>query len=282
MILDGGNRQYEVVRDVFSGKKNEVMVCIALHTAPKEYKTLWKVKDRELTKSLLKMFGAGEEKKVCESWFVVRFDMYFVFPYTGERPLEKFYLSTVYGGSLERQKIWLDLAEKCMTWGLPAGILYLILKQGQIGITPEGTVFFNYFLDLSEYREDVKEKKCAMLCASEILKLVKMEQKGTEIPDRLLEQKLGRKAYTDSFQLYQDMKMLLEDEEKESFKIIKNLKVQFYSKKEIWLKILCVFCTVLFVTAAGTFFFRAFGGGASFAGLLGHNFERIGTESLLQ
>lgn len=30
MVLDGGKRQYKVVREVFSGEKNDVFVCMDL------------------------------------------------------------------------------------------------------------------------------------------------------------------------------------------------------------------------------------------------------------
>lgn len=280
MILVAGNRKYEVVRHVLSGEKNEVMVCMILQEKLPEYKTIWRVKDRELTKKLLKLFGEREEKGVCEGWFVEKKDMHFVFPYRGERPIEKFYLSTVSDGSVENTKIWLELISACMTDGLPTGILYLVLKQGQAGLTPEGAVFFNYFLDLSDYREDRGEQEIAMLCAGVILKLAGAEQTGVEIPGRLLEKKLGRKAYTDCFQLYQDIKMLAENRERNSF--LKNIQNKFSAGRDVWIKVLCVFCAVLFFTAAGTFLIRALGGERAFVRLKGHTFERIGTESLLQ
>ncbi len=85
MVLDGGKRQYKVVREVFSGEKNDVFVCMDLCLEGAEYKTAWRVKDREITKKLL---GAPE---IWEDSFVKKEHMYFVFPYREERPLEKFY-----------------------------------------------------------------------------------------------------------------------------------------------------------------------------------------------
>ena len=141
MVLDGGKRQYKVVREVFSGEKNDVFVCMDLCLEGAEYKTAWRVKDREITKKLL---GAPE---IWEDSFVKKEHMYFVFPYREERPLEKFYFTTVLANSLKEESIWLDFAVRCMTFGIPNEILYLLLKQKQAGITPEGKVYFNYFLD---------------------------------------------------------------------------------------------------------------------------------------
>ena len=131
MVLDGGKRQYKVVREVFSGEKNDVFVCMDLCLEGAEYKTAWRVKDREITKKLL---GAPE---IWEDSFVKKEHMYFVFPYREERPMEKFYFTTVMANSLKEESIWLDFAVRCMTFGIPNEILYLLLKQKQAGITPE-------------------------------------------------------------------------------------------------------------------------------------------------
>lgn len=274
MVLDGGKRQYKVVREVFSGEKNDVFVCMDLCLEGAEYKTAWRVKDREITKKLL---GAPE---IWEDSFVKKEHMYFVFPYREERPMEKFYFTTVMANSLKEESIWLDFAVRCMTFGIPNEILYLLLKQKQAGITPEGKVYFNYFLDLSEYGQAGKEQDCAMLCAGEILALAKAGGDTTGSSTELLKQKLGRKAYGDFFQLYQDLRLMADRQEKKNF--FNLMKDAFVKKRVFFYRCLCVSCLIIVLSGAGVFFFQAFFGETVLHRIFGHTFEKIGTESLLQ
>lgn len=274
MELKGENRQYQVVREVLSGEKNDVMVCLDTGILVPDYKTIWRVKDRELRKLLLK------GPKIWEDCFVRNEDMYFAFPYRKERPLDKFYLSTVTVNGGDRGKIWLDFVVQCMTLGLPNGILYLLLKQKQAGITPEGKVFFNYFLDLSDYREDKKEQECAMLCAGEILMTAGLEEEKGNVFQRLLEKKVKRKAYRDFLQLYRDVKLISGGWEKKTFS--SQIKEAILGRKVLIRKILCVSCILAVFTGAVVFFCNVFFGDTVLYRLFLNTFEKIGTESLVQ
>lgn len=274
MELKGENRLYQVVREVLSGEKNDVMVCLYEGGGAAEYKTIWQVRDRELKKCLLK------GPQIWEDCFVGKEHMYFVFPYQRERPLDKFYPSTVHFKRQDKGKIWLDFVERCMTLGLPSGILYLLLKQKQAGLTPEGKIFFNYFLDLSDYREDKGEQECAMLCAGEILMLAELGEEKADKFCGLLEKKVRRKAYKDFLQLYRDVKLISGGWEKKTF--FGQIKDAFIKRKVLFRKILCISCIVAVFTGAGVFFCNAFLGDTLLYRLFGNTFEKIGTESLLQ
>ena len=280
MILDAGNRQYEVVRDVFYGDINDVLVCKVLHSQLPEYKTVWRLKDRDITKNLLKDLSGDEGKKIYDDCFVFKDAMYFVFPYHKERSLEKFYLATVLNHSCDKRQIWMNLTVQCMTGGLPAGMLYLILTQGQVGLDADGAVYFNYFLDLAEYREDVGEGDCAMVCAGQILNLIRMEKEKAGIVKKLLERKFYRKAYTDFFQLYMDMKLVLNGQGKKAWgKIIKD---RILFRKDLLYRILSVVSFTLLMIVMVMILFRFVWGEFSFFQLFEHTFEEIGTETLLQ
>lgn len=274
MIMNTGKKQYDVIRDVFHGSVNDVYVCREMQSSEEEYYTVWLLKDRAMAKQLLK------ELKDTAECFMVRDSLCFLFPYHEERPLERFYTGTLENGECENRQIWLDIVVQCMTSTLPDSLMYLLLTQSQMQLGADGSIRFNYFLDLSKYQEDSKTKSCVEACAGILLSLMRKEKQIPKAAAELLERKLYRGEYQEYMQLYHDVKLISERTGKRDIKGAVKEKLQ--SRKDKAYKVLQVLCAALFIVAAVLIIFRlAFGDFAVYR-IFSKPIEQIGTEILLQ
>lgn len=221
MILDTGKKRFVVVREVFLGRVNDVYVCRNVQVPLEPYKTVWLVKKHELAKVLLQEFEANREDDnlAYDSYecFSHNEMICFAFPYVEERPLYQFYPAMVRSGSCKREIIWQNLVTHCMLQGIPSGILYLLLKQEQVQLQPDGEVAFSFFLDLSEYDGQISEQENIVLCAKQIVELIELEaqkdkKKEEDLALCLLKRKIERKKYHDYLQLYQDIKIIQKEQ----------------------------------------------------------------------
>ncbi|MPN10227.1 hypothetical protein SDC9_157522 [bioreactor metagenome] len=64
-----------------------------------------------------------------------------------------------------------------LSCGYPYPLLYLILKQGNIHLEKDNSVFLTPYLDLSELDETKTEADCAGLCANEVLSILQTDTK---------------------------------------------------------------------------------------------------------
>lgn len=283
-----GKNDYEVVREVLTGKANDVYVCRNCKEPAASCRTVWLVKDRRIAKSLMGNIG-----DLCEEIFMQGEKAGFVFPYVQERPLLRHYLGTVQNAGCIRRQIWLGLAAKCITSGIPDAVLNLMLSQGQVNIQADGTVWFGFFVDLSEYNHSACGQDNVTECAKLFMELIRLEYEAKQVSvfssqaAVLLEKKLVRKEYHDGIQLYRDIKLISRlDEAREkrisALRKIAALKKILVSKQDRIYSVLSCGCIVLvgivIVLAVGRLLF----GTISFWKLFGSPLEQIGTESLLQ
>lgn len=281
MILDSGKRQYDVVRDMYHGTKNDVVVCRNLQAAGTSYKTVWLVRDRMLARKLIELYHihSDDEQRIYEECFLYKEQMCFVFPYERERSLEKFYLPTLESKSCSRQQIWTQIVTVCMTCGLPDAILYLVIKQNQIQVGADGSIWFQYNIDLSELDETITTTQCVTECAR-LLKCLMKQDKGKKYAGELLERKIKRKSYTEFIKLYKDIRLItVQQEEKRTAGIVKSL---FYEKKDQLYRILFKISFCLFIIVTVMFLFELVFGDFSFYTIFRYSLKQIGTESLLQ
>jgi hypothetical protein len=279
MTFDTGRITYEVIREVSIGDVNDVFVCRDSLDKHAAYKTIWIVKNRELSKSLISGFSKCDED-ICEEYFALRDNMCFVFPYVQERPLSRFYIGNVREKQCSRQQIWLDIVIQCMTMKLPGGVLELILKQSQINIAPDGSIEFGYLIDLSEYRDGVLEKENVTRCAELILDLIYMEEsKRKETTVALLEKKLKRSKYDEFIQLFKDIKIIMQDSQNAN--LIGRIKMWVAARQDLIYRVLSVVCVVLVCIVVVNFLGRLILPDFSFWKLFRYSLKQIGTESML-
>ncbi len=253
MILNTGKISYKVIREVFEGKINNVYICQNQNDRKSAYKTVWIVKDRSVARMLIENL-----EDCCEECFMKNEDACFVFPYMQERPLNRFYLSTIQNKPDIKQRIWLEIVVKCMTSKLSAPLMNLILNQGQINIEPDGSIWFGFLLDLSKYDNTVTEKDNVATCAEIIVELIEKEQTNRkDVVARLLNKKLDKEEYLEFIQLYKDIRLITGEEENED-KTKKITKFVLSEQDKIY-KILSVFsiilvCVVIFLDGDLIFF----------------------------
>lgn len=276
MILSTGVKDYKIVREVITGETNDVYICQNQKEPKAPCKTVWIVKDRGIVKILMEQLEDS-----CEEYFMQNENAGFVFPYIQERPLYKFYLCSIQEQNCACWQIWLGLVAKCMTCGLPAAVVYLILYQDQIHVSPDGTVCFGFLLDLSDYDDSVNESVNVILCAEKILELVRLESRNLAVRKqalRLLEKKLYRGEYKEYIQLYKDIR-LIGKTDSAGGKRMKRITVFEWNKIYRILSVICIFmvCMVVFMMIGYVLL-----GEFSFWKLFGSSLDQIGTESLLQ
>lgn len=279
MLLNTGKREYRIVREVLTGETNDVYVCRHLGEPAAPYRTIWIVRNRRIAKELMGSLGG-----VCEECFMQNESAGFVFPYDGERPLDRFYAATVQNGGNAEARIWLEMVVRCMTSGIPSPVLNLMLRQNQVHIGADGAVWLGYFLDLSEYDAQAGEKENAALCAACIANLIGLDTAGMAREKRhmkkLIGKKLDRKKYKEFIQLYGDIRLMLKEDAAGNQK--ERLKTFVSKRRDFIYRLLSVFCIVLvcivILMLAGHLLFGEFSLWKLFSGPL----ETIGTESLVR
>jgi hypothetical protein len=277
MVLGSQNRQYRTMQEVYHGKKNDVVVCQDLQAAGTLCRTVWIVKDRALVRSIIQMFRKAD----CsyETCFGYEGGMCFVFPYEQERSLDKFYLVTTESGACSRGQIWTRLVMKCMAGGLPAPILYLILKGRQLRLGEDGNISFLYNLDLEKLDVEKNEADCAAECARLLRELMEQEP-GKHTAGELLERRLRRQSYKNFIDLYKDIQLIAKDADKKRDR--KRLASILAGKRDVLFRTVLILSVILLVVTVVLLLGRLVFGEATIFQLFRHAIERIGTESLLQ
>lgn len=285
MLLNTGKKEYRIIREVLRGELNDVYVCQNREESRAPYKTVWIVRDRRIAKELMGTLGDA-----CEEYFMHNEAAGFVFPYDGERPLDRFYLNTVQTGDSLEARIWLEMVVRCMTSKLTSPVLNLILKQEQVHIGPDGTIWFGYFLDLSDYDAKAGEKENAALCAAYIVRLIELDDTGKGPVrngqlkrlqmKRLLTKKMDRHKYQEFILLYGDVRMMLKEDGSGNKK--ERLKAYVTARQDLIYRLLSVLCAILLcivlLMLAGYLVFGEF----SLWRLFGGPLDKIGTEVLVR
>ena len=279
MIFNIGKKHYKVIRDVLDSKANSVYVCQRQDTSVVEYKTVWVVKDRNLSRRLLKICSQADVVGY-ESCFSYGNDICFLFPYVEEREAENFFLGTVRNGSCSKEQICLEYVTKCMTSRLPDALMYMLLEQNQVQLMPDGSIYFNFFLDLTDAELNMTNRKCVRRCAQNILNLLKLDGDDKNPTQKLIEKELERTEYTEYIQLYKDLKLMAKEEKRGS--LIKRLGDQVKNRKDMIFKVLSVIAVILVVIVLMMLLMRLLFGSVTIFDLFRGPIKQIGTESLLQ
>lgn len=277
MVIGTKERQYTVIREVISGKVNDVYVCRG-PSGSSGYHTVWLVKDRTVAKHL-----AGVLYGIAEC-FAEKDMLCFVLPYEQERPLEKFYYAVVKSGVARPCEIWLGIVTMCMTCGMCHSLVCLMLSQGQVSISADGSTRFQYFVDLSDYDAKLSERDSVGKCTGLLLELMTMsgdvEGKEAAAAAELIVKKHERKEYGEYIRLYKDVKLLgIRTDKTRLFEVIKKF---FLRNRDLIFRFLVAICVIIAVFAGVLLISRLVLGDFTFYRLFGGPIKQIGTESLMQ
>ena len=281
MVYQVGDMTLQKVQEVLLGKVNDVIVCQDISCNGIVYYTVLVIHDKEIARKLMKLFhsntGIGRSKFVADyTWK----DSYFmVFDYVRERPLEQFIFSEILSIQ-DCEQMGLNLTVECLAGGIPYPLLFLQLKQGQIHISKDRSVYLGYCVDLEEFSEKVTEKDCATLCAKIVFNYIEQMKSGKVTSYKLLEKKLWKGGYQRFTDFYKDLKMASQPLKKEG--IIAKFKKFYRHNQDRIFRIVMIICILLGILAVAMIVSQLIFSDVPFLRIFINPFKQIGTESLLQ
>ena len=281
MVYQIGNMILQQTQEILRGKVNDVIVCQDMAANGKVYYTVLVVHDRNLAKKLMDLFHS----KTMQSnhRFVLDFtwknSYLMVFDYVKERSLKQFFSSEI-ATLQECEQIAQNLTVECLAGGNPYPILYLQLKQNQINISKDKSIYLGYNIDLSQFSGKITEKECATICAQIIFEYIKeiSSQKATSY--KLLEKKVGKSGYQRFTDLYKDLKMAAQPLKKDG--IIQKIKKFAKQHQDHLFKLLLIVSVLLGILALAMVISQIIFSDVPFLRIFFNPFKVIGTESLLQ
>ena len=281
MIYESGKMRLLPVATKSMGEVNDCYICRDLASSGGILYTTVVIHQHDTVRKVLELFkfsGRTGEQVLIDD-FAVGDKHVLVFPYHKERPLFDFYE----GESLtlaQCEDICISTILACITSDLPYPILYLLLSNGMLNLSSDGSVFLGYEMDLASLDEAIGEKECTDVCARTLLLLLqpKSGQKATSF--YLLEKKVANGSYHRFTDLYRDI----------TIAAVSKKKITPWFLFKLWVKrnadtiigILFWISLILGIFALSIIVSRLFLGGNSWFRLLFNTFKKIGTESLLQ
>lgn len=281
MIYESGNMRLLTVSTRSIGEVNDCYICRDIASSGGMLYTVIIIHQHEVVRQILEMFKLSDRKG--EGALIKDFSIgdghALVFPYHRERPLLEFYE----GKSLslaQCEEVCINTILACITSDLPYPILYLLLRDNQLNLASDKSVFLSYEMDLAKLDDTKTESDCTGECAAILLELLrpKSGQKATSF--YLLDKKVANGSYDRFTDLYRDI----------TIAAVTNKKLTPFVVFKLWLKrnadtligILFWISVLLTIFALSILISRFFLGGNSWIRLLFNTFKRIGTESLLQ
>lgn len=280
MVYQSQKMNLECLQIVKKSRVNDICVCRDLSTAAGNLYTLLMIKEHQVAKAYLEVFeqaGMSAQDSYIHN-FSEQGVFCMAFEYKQERPLSKFYA----GGSYtlaECETICENLIMTCMMSNLPYPILYLILKQGQINLARDHSVYLGYGIDLTELDTKKTERDCAVQCASIIRELLSSKKAQKAFSYRLLEKKISRKSYDRFTELYKDIRITAAPKKEKGIR--RKLMRLWNKNQDTVFRILLVICVVLAVLAAVSLICQLVFGDIPWLRIFFNGFKVIGTESLV-
>ncbi len=281
MIYESAKMRLLPVATKSVGEVNDCYICRDLASSGGILYTTVVIHRHDVVRRVLELFkfsGRNGEQTLVDE-FAVGDKHVLVFPYHKERPLFDFYEGESMTLSM-CEDICISAILACITSDLPYPILYLLLGNGMLNLSNDGSVFFGYEMDLSELNDEIGEKECTDVCARTLLLLLqpKSGQKATSF--YLLEKKVANGSYHRFTDLYRDI----------TIAAVSKKKITPFFLIKLWIKrnadtivgVLFWISLILAVFALSIIASRFFLGGNSWFRLLFNTFKNIGTESLLQ
>ena len=281
MVYQIGDMTLQKMQEVFRGKVNDVIVCQDISSHGKVYYTVLVVHDKEIARKLMKLFhnNASTDRNKFVTDYTWKESYLMVFDYVRERSLDQFFSSEIL--SLQDcEQMGLNLTVECLAGEIPYPLLYLQLKQGQIHISKDRSIYLGYCVDLEELSEKITEKDCATLCAKIVFKYIEEMKSGKATSYKLLEKKLWKGGYQRFTDFYKDLKMASQPLKKEG--IFARLKKSYRHNQERIFRVVMVICVLLGILAVAMIVSQLIFSDVPFLRMFINPFKQIGTESLMQ
>lgn len=282
MIYYADNMVLNTIREVFCGESNDVLICRDINSPMQMCYTLLAIKDRECAKKVLRVFDqfdktSLEQEQPYLKCFTNNELLCFLFPYRDERFLHSFLEGQMINVYV-REETCINLTMEVLSCGYPYPLLYLILKQGNIHLEKDNSVFLTPYLDLSELDETKTEADCAGLCANEVLSILQTDTKRKLKSFELIRKKIAKSTYRSLPELYRDIKLTALQGKK--LKLSKRLKAWWRRNRDILFRILLVICVIVVIITVIVLISLFIWGDVPLFRLFEHSFDVIGTEKL--
>lgn len=279
MFYQSQKMKLECVRTVRKNDINDILICQDLNTAARNLYTLLVIKEHQTARQYLEVFeraGMSVRDSYIDS-FSDRGALCMVFEYKQERSLRDFYMGESYTLA-ECESICINVIMTCITSKLPYPLLYLLLKQEQLHLSKDHTVYFSYQIDLAELDPEKSERDCAVACASVLRELLRAKASQKAFSYQLLEKKISKKSYDRFTELYKDIRIAGVSGQKQGIR--KRIKAWFARRQDVLFRILLCICLVLGVLALVSILFQLIFGDIPWLRILFNGFKTIGTETL--
>lgn len=280
MVYQSQKMKLECVRTVRQNDINDILICQDLNTAARNLYTLLVIKEHQTARQYLEVFeraGMSAQDSYIDS-FSDRGAFCMVFEYKQERPLQNFYMGESYTLA-ECEAVCINVIMACITSNLPYPLLYLLLKQEQLHLSKDHTVYFSYQIDLADLDPEKSERDCAVACASVLKDLLRPKASQKAFSYKLLEKKISRKSYDTFTELYKDIRIAGVSGQKQGIR--KRIKAWFARRQDGLFRILLCICLVLGVFALVSVLFQLIFGDIPWLRILFNGFKTIGTETLV-
>ena len=280
MVYQSQKMKLECVRTVRQNDINDILICQDLNTAARNLYTLLVIKEHQTARQYLEVFeraGMSAQDSYIDS-FSDRGAFCMVFEYKQERPLQNFYMGESYTLA-ECEAVCINVIMACITSNLPYPLLYLLLKQEQLHLSKDHTVYFSYQIDLADLDPEKSERDCAVACASVLKELLRPKASQKAFSYKLLEKKISRKSYDTFTELYKDIRIAGVSGQKQGIR--KRIKAWFARRQDGLFRILLCICLVLGVFALVSVLFQLIFGDIPWLRILFNGFKTIGTETLV-
>ncbi len=281
MIYQSQKMKLNCIRTVKKGSANDIFICQDLNTAARNLYTLLVIRDHRTARTYLEVFeraGLRAQDSYIDS-FSDKGMLCMAFEYKAERPLRDFYMGEAYTLQ-ECENVCIQLIMACLASRLPFPLLYLVLKQQQIHLSKDHSVYFGFQLDLAELDPEKTERDCAVECAAILRELLEPKASMKAFSYRLLEKKIARKSYSRFTELYKDIRISAAPEKKKG--ILKRAKAWFRRNQDTLFRILLILCGILAVVTVVSLILQLVFGDIPWLRIFFNGFKTIGRESLLQ
>uniref|UniRef100_UPI004057BF0B hypothetical protein n=1 Tax=Agathobacter sp. TaxID=2021311 RepID=UPI004057BF0B len=281
MLYQSQRMKLECVRIVKKGTVNDIFICRDVNTAAGNLYTLLVIKEHRTVKTCLEIFQKADIaiEDACVDSFSDNGMFCMVFEYKQERPLMEFYRGDSYTLA-QCEDVCIHVIMACMAAKLPYPFLYLILKQNQIHLAKDHSVYLSYQIDLSELETRRRERDCAVRCAAILQELLEPKASQKAFSYHLLERKIRRNSYERFSELHKDIRIAAAPKKEQG--IFAKIKKWFALRQETWFRILLVICAVFMLVAIVSLVSQFLFGDIPWLRIFFNGFKRIGTEMLVQ
>lgn len=279
MVYQSQKMKLQCVRIVKKSETNDIVICEDLNTAARNLYTLLAIKEHQTARTYLEVFEraniAAQDSYIDSFSDQGAFCM--VFAYKQERPLQDFYMGESYTLA-ECENVCIGVIMACITSNLPYPILYLVLKQGQLHLAKDHTIYLGYQIDLQELDPEKTERDCAVQCASILRELLKPKASQKAFSYRLLEKKISRKSYEQLTELYKDIRITAAPGQKKGIR--KRIAGWFLRNQDGLFRVLLYICVLLAILVLLSVLSQLIFGDIPWLRLLFNGFKTIGTERI--